>query len=101
MQWIRAHRYAVALIALAIFVVIGGITAKMGLVGNIGRARDVKNVPVDYPYYAMPITETGGWQMSRSKSAEWRNRREQLTSSRILFSSGGPPPAVRPTALTY
>jgi hypothetical protein len=58
MNWIRAHRYSVALMAAAVLVLIVGFMTKNDL-GKRPERGDVKNISVDYPYYAPPITEFG------------------------------------------
>ncbi|MDO8522538.1 MAG: hypothetical protein Q7S08_04650 [bacterium] len=59
MQWIRSHRYTVALIAAAVLVVVGGVMAKNNT-GTVLEPGGVENVSVEYPYYAPPIAESGG-----------------------------------------
>ncbi|MDP3965810.1 MAG: hypothetical protein Q8Q13_03365 [bacterium] len=56
MQWIRAHRYTVALIAAAVLVVTGGMMAKNNTGTGIERG-GVENISVEYPYYAPPAAE--------------------------------------------
>ena len=60
MDWIHAHRYTAALIAMAVLVVVGGVTAKNGSSGTPAGRGDVKNVAVEYPYYAPPIAGFNG-----------------------------------------
>lgn len=58
MLWIRSHRYTVALIGAAVFVVVGGIIAKNSSETGAERA-GIVNVAVEYPYYVPPaIPET-------------------------------------------
>ena len=59
MNWIRAHRYAVALIAMAVLVV-GGLMARNGSPETTAGRGDIRNVSVEYPYYAPPIAEFNG-----------------------------------------
>lgn len=59
MQWIRAHKYTVALICTAILVLVGGITAKNEMPRAPTERGGVKNVAVEYPYYVPPVPETG------------------------------------------
>ena len=54
MQWIRSHRYAIALIATAVLAVVGGVIAKNDWSGIPAEPGDAVNVSVAYPYYAPP-----------------------------------------------
>jgi len=80
MQWIRAHRYTVALIAFAILVVTGGVVTKNGAGSGTGRG-GVENVSVEYPYYAPPITETG----NATTAVQANPQNASSTVPRILF----------------
>ncbi len=51
MQWLREHRYTIALIGAAVFVVVGGVLTRNNT-GTVSELGDIKNVAVEYPYYS-------------------------------------------------
>lgn len=84
MQWIRAHRYTVALIAFAILVVTGGVVTRNNTRTGPERG-SIENVSVEYPYYAPPIAESGNTTKNAQGNPQSPAQSASSSEPRILF----------------
>jgi hypothetical protein len=85
MNWIRSHRYTVALLATAIFVIVGGFLATNEKHAGTTKGTAERSVSVNYPYYVPPTGENGMGTVAEQNLPAGETRVSESASSTVLF----------------